>query len=50
MTSCLGWDEDAFASMRAELDSRARAAGGRSGRFWWSFPQNKHAAAMAVPA
>jgi hypothetical protein len=35
--------------MRSELADRARAAGGKAGRFWWSFP--KHPANVrAMPA
>jgi len=50
MISCLGWSADAVASMRAELDDRARKAGGKIGRFWWSFPQHNRANVMAAPA
>lgn len=50
MISCLGWSAEAIAAMRAELDGRARAAGGKVGRFWWSFPRHSHANAIACPA
>jgi radical SAM superfamily enzyme YgiQ (UPF0313 family) len=50
MISCLGWSAEAVAAMRAELDTRARAAGGKVGRFWWSFPQHSRADAIASPA
>jgi hypothetical protein len=50
MISCLGWTGDAVAAMRAELDGRARKAGGKIGRFWWSFPQHNRANVMAAPA
>jgi hypothetical protein len=50
MISCLGWSGDAVAAMRAELDGRARKAGGKIGRFWWSFPQHNRANVMAAPA
>ena len=50
MISCLGWSAEAVAAMRAELDGRARAAGGKVGRFWWSFPRHSRADALACPA
>ena len=49
MISCLGWPEGSIAAMRAELAERAGAAGGKSGRFWWSFPPRR-GGAMAIPA
>ncbi len=39
MRSCLGWREDDIANTRSMLDAAAAAAGGRSGRYWWSFPR-----------
>ena len=50
MTSCLGWSAQALADMRLELDRRARAAGGKVGRFWWSMPRRSHSNAIACPA
>jgi radical SAM superfamily enzyme YgiQ (UPF0313 family) len=50
MISCLGWSAEAVATMRAELDTRARIAGGKVGRFWWSFPRHSRADAIACPA
>ena len=50
MISCLGWSAEAVAAMRAELDTRARTAGGKVGRFWWSFPRHSRADAIACPA
>jgi radical SAM superfamily enzyme YgiQ (UPF0313 family) len=50
MISCLGWSAAALAAMRAELGARARAAGGKVGRFWWSFPKHSRADAIACPA
>jgi radical SAM superfamily enzyme YgiQ (UPF0313 family) len=50
MISCLGWSADAIHKVRAELDGRSRAAGGKAGKFWWSFPQNSRASAIACPA
>jgi hypothetical protein len=38
MISCLGWGEDDILSMRAELDLAAASCGGKSGKYWWSFP------------
>jgi radical SAM superfamily enzyme YgiQ (UPF0313 family) len=49
MISCLGWPEGSIEAMREELASRSVAAGGKAGRFWWSFP--KHPASIkAMPA
>ena len=39
MTSCLGWSESEITAMRGELDRRARAHGGKVGKYWWSFPR-----------
>jgi radical SAM superfamily enzyme YgiQ (UPF0313 family) len=50
MISCLGWSAQALEDMRAELDGRARAAGGKVGKFWWSMPRNIRADAIACPA
>ena len=50
MISCLGWSAEALASMRAELDQRARAAGGKVGRFWWAMPRRAAANAIPCPA
>lgn len=50
MKSCLGWSEDAIHAMREELSRAARRAGGKSGRFWWSFPARMSPNARAVPA
>ena len=50
MISCLGWSAKAVASMRAELDQRARASGGKVGRFWWAMPRRASAPAVACPA
>ncbi len=38
MTSCLGWSEEDILAMRAELDRGTAAVGGKSGKYWWSFP------------
>jgi radical SAM superfamily enzyme YgiQ (UPF0313 family) len=50
MISCLGWSAEALAAMRAELGARARAGGGKVGRFWWSFPKHSRADTIACPA
>lgn len=50
MISCLGWSAEQLAGMRAELERRARGAGGKVGRFWWSFPRNSTVEALACPA
>ncbi|HEY4407575.1 MAG TPA: radical SAM protein [Xanthobacteraceae bacterium] len=50
MTSCLGWSAPAIEAMRAELDQRARAVGGKVGKFWWSMPRHSRADAIACPA
>jgi radical SAM superfamily enzyme YgiQ (UPF0313 family) len=39
MTSCLGWSEEAIFEMRAELDRGTASSGGKSGKYWWSFPR-----------
>lgn len=39
MESCLGWRDEDILAMRAELDGEAFRSGGKSGRFWWSFPR-----------
>jgi radical SAM superfamily enzyme YgiQ (UPF0313 family) len=49
MISCLGWSEEAITGMRAELDSRSQARGGKKGRYWWSFPRSHPVGAMAAP-
>lgn len=38
MQSCLGWTEDDLLATREMLAREAAAAGGRAGRYWWSFP------------
>ena len=38
MTSCLGWSEKDFASMRNYNNHQAQVAGGTAGDFWWFFP------------
>jgi hypothetical protein len=49
MISCLGWPDGSIEEMREELATRSVAAGGKAGRFWWSFP--KHPANVkAMPA
>jgi radical SAM superfamily enzyme YgiQ (UPF0313 family) len=50
MISCQGWSAEAVASMRSELDQRARAAGGKVGRFWWAMPRRALADAVPCPA
>jgi radical SAM superfamily enzyme YgiQ (UPF0313 family) len=55
MTSCLGWSGEAIQAMRQELTQRTRAAGGRIGRYWWSFPHpadvaSRERLARAMPA
>lgn len=40
MRSCLGWREADIDATRALLDAEVAAAGGRSGRYWWSFPRS----------
>jgi radical SAM superfamily enzyme YgiQ (UPF0313 family) len=50
MISCLGWSAEALASMRRELDQRARSSGGKVGRFWWAMPRCTSADAIACPA
>ncbi|HLH94452.1 MAG TPA: cobalamin-dependent protein [Xanthobacteraceae bacterium] len=50
MISCLGWNAEALAAMRSELDQRARACGGKVGRFWWSMPRRSSGNAVACPA
>ena len=39
MTSCLGWTSDNILAMRASLDRETATAGGKAGRYWWSFPR-----------
>lgn len=39
MTSCLGWSETELQDMRAWISEEARAAGGKSGDYWWFFPR-----------
>ncbi|MEO8202772.1 MAG: radical SAM protein [Betaproteobacteria bacterium] len=39
MQSCLGWSEEDILAMRAELDGATAASGGKSGKYWWSFPR-----------
>lgn len=39
MRSCLGWREADIEATRALLDAEVAAAGGRAGRYWWSFPR-----------
>jgi hypothetical protein len=55
MTSCLGWPREAIEGMRGELTQRTRAAGGRIGTYWWSFPHpadvaNRRLMTHAMPA
>lgn len=38
MTSCLGWSADDILRTRAMLDEATASVGGKSGKFWWSFP------------
>jgi radical SAM superfamily enzyme YgiQ (UPF0313 family) len=38
MISCPGWSPQAVEDMRLELNAATAACGGRSGRYWWSFP------------
>jgi radical SAM superfamily enzyme YgiQ (UPF0313 family) len=38
MISCQGWSAESIQAMRAELDSATAACGGKSGKYWWSFP------------
>lgn len=38
MSSCLGWTEAALQAECQFLEREARAAGGRSGQFFWAFP------------
>jgi radical SAM superfamily enzyme YgiQ (UPF0313 family) len=39
MTSCLGWSAEDILAMRAELDLETASCGGKSGKYWWSFPR-----------
>ena len=39
MTSCMGWSETELQDMRAWISEEARAAGGKSGDYWWFFPR-----------
>ena len=39
MQSCLGWSEEDISGMRDELDRGTAAVGGKSGKYWWSFPR-----------
>ncbi len=39
MKSCLGWSEEDILAMRDELGRATAAAGGKAGRYWWSFPR-----------
>lgn len=41
MTSCLGWRGEDLLAMRDELDRETAAVGGKSGKFWWSFPRRR---------
>jgi radical SAM superfamily enzyme YgiQ (UPF0313 family) len=41
MRSCLGWRAQDITETRAMLDAEAAAAGGKAGRFWWSFPRTR---------
>ena len=50
MKSCFGWSDDAIYAMRDELDRCTRRAGGKVGRFWWSFPRALAPGVQAVPA
>lgn len=38
MESCAGWTPQSLLDMREHLTAEARACGGTSGEFWWSFP------------
>jgi hypothetical protein len=39
MKSCLGWSKLDVHDMRAWIIDEVRAAGGRSGDYWWYFPR-----------
>ena len=41
MTSCLGWQQEDFARMRAYNDDETRRVGGTAGEFWWFFPAQR---------
>ena len=41
MKSCQGWTEQDVHEMRAWITSEVRAAGGRSGDYWWYFPRKR---------
>jgi radical SAM superfamily enzyme YgiQ (UPF0313 family) len=50
MVSCQGWDAEDILAMRAELALKTTRAGGKAGRFWWSFPAQRSTAVCAFPA
>ncbi len=41
MKSCAGWSEQDVHDMRAWITAEVRAAGGRSGDYWWYFPRKR---------
>lgn len=41
MKSCAGWSERDVHDMRAWITDEVRAAGGRSGDYWWFFPRKR---------
>jgi radical SAM superfamily enzyme YgiQ (UPF0313 family) len=41
LTSCRGWSEHDLGEMRAWISEAARAAGGKSGEYWWFFPRRR---------
>jgi radical SAM superfamily enzyme YgiQ (UPF0313 family) len=41
MKSCAGWSERDVHDMRAWITGEVRAAGGRSGDYWWYFPRQR---------
>jgi radical SAM superfamily enzyme YgiQ (UPF0313 family) len=41
LKSCAGWSERDVHDMRAWITDEVRAAGGRSGDYWWFFPRKR---------
>jgi radical SAM superfamily enzyme YgiQ (UPF0313 family) len=39
MRSCQGWSEEELGEIREWIGAEARAAGGKSGEYWWWFPR-----------